>query len=138
MTAARPLIIKSYLSSLPRHINGEEKVNALTFFAEGAARCGDDARTTMSQTYESCDVGAIIGNAFGSNPSKTQLAHYKVREMVMKTQTQSGKYWLSVDSTPTSICVIVSMVYFQQLVSIVMIDTQMKTGTTCVVIITWI
>lgn len=98
MTNIRPLIIKSYLSSLPKKINGDEKTNALTFFAEGAARCGDQAATTHSQTYESCDVGAIIGNAFNSNPGKVNLAHYKVREMVMKTQTELGKYWLSIDS----------------------------------------
>lgn len=92
------MIIKSYLSSLPVKINGQEKVDALTFFAEGAARCGDQASTTRSQTYEACDVGAIIGNAFDSNPSKTLLPHYKVRKMVMDTQTQLGRYWLSIDS----------------------------------------
>lgn len=94
----RPLIIKSYLSSLPVKINGQEKIDALTFFAEGAAQCGDQATTTRSQIYEPCDVGAIIGNAFDSNPSKTKLPHYKVRKMVMDTQTQLGKYWLSIDS----------------------------------------
>ena len=87
-----PLIVKSYLSSLPKHINGDEKVAALTYFAEGAARCGDQSSTTMSQDYESCDVAAIIGNAFDSNPSKTRLAHYKVRKMVMDTQRQLEKY----------------------------------------------
>lgn len=92
------LVVKSFLSSLPAHINGEEKINALTFFAEGAARCGDDAQTTRSHKYESCDVGAIIGNAFGSNPAKVTLSHYKVREMVIKTQEQLNRYWLSIDS----------------------------------------
>jgi len=94
----RPLIIKSYLSSLPVRINGEEKINALTYFAEGAARCGDLAVTTTSSVYEDCDVGAIIGNAFDSNPSKTRLPHYAVRKMVMDTQQQLGRYWLSIDS----------------------------------------
>lgn len=98
MTHARPLIIKSYLSSLPKHINGTEKINALTYFAEGAARCGDSAMTTSSHTYENCDVGAIIGNAFDANPSKVRLAHYQVRKMVMDTQQQRGQYWLSIDS----------------------------------------
>jgi hypothetical protein len=98
MNSVRPLVIKSYISSLPRHINGEEKVNALTFFAEGAARCGDTAATTQSQTYESCDVGAIIGNAFDANPGKVNLAHYKVRKMVMETQAARNRYWLSIDS----------------------------------------
>lgn len=98
MSNEKQLIIKSYLSSLPKHINGTEKVNALTYFAEGAAKCGDLACTTISQTYESCDVGAIIGNAFDANPAKTTLAHYKVRKMVMDTQTKIGKYWLSIDS----------------------------------------
>jgi hypothetical protein len=98
MQNARPLVIKSYLSSLPIKINGQEKIDALTFFAEGAAKCGDDAITTRSQTYESCDVGAIIGNAFDANPSKITLPHYKVRKMVMETQAQLGKYWLSIDS----------------------------------------
>jgi hypothetical protein len=98
MHNGQPLIIKSYLSSLPVKINGQEKIDALTFFAEGAARCGDNAATTRSQTYELCDVGAIIGNAFDANPSKTILPHYKVRKMVMDTQTQLGKYWLSIDS----------------------------------------
>jgi hypothetical protein len=98
MHNARPLIIKSYLSSLPKHVNGSEKVNALTYFAEGAAKCGDTASVTYSQTYEPCDVGAIIGNAFDSNPSKTRLAHYLVRKMVMETQQQRNSYWLSVDS----------------------------------------
>jgi hypothetical protein len=92
------LIIKSYLSSLPKHINGTEKVNALTYFAEGAARCGDSAAITYSQTYETCDVGAIIGNAFDANPSKVKLAHYQVRKMVMETQQQRNRYWLSIDS----------------------------------------
>jgi hypothetical protein len=94
----RPLVVKSYLGSLPAKINGEEKINALTYFAEGAARCGDQASTTTSQEYESCDVAAIIGNAFDSNPSKIKLPHYAVRKMVMDTQTQSGRYWLSIDS----------------------------------------
>lgn len=98
MIHGQPLIIKSYLSSLPAKINSEEKINALTYFAEGAAKCGDHAQTTHSQTYESCDVGAIIGNAFNSNPTKVNLAHYKVREMIIKTQTQLKKYWLSIDS----------------------------------------
>jgi hypothetical protein len=98
MSNEKQLIIKSYLSSLPKHINGTEKVNALTYFAEGAARCGDLATTTVAQTYESCDVGAIIGNAFDANPAKTTLAHYKVRKLVMDTQTKLGRYWLSIDS----------------------------------------
>lgn len=98
MHNARPLVIKSYLSSLPIKINGQEKIDALTFFAEGAARCGDNATTTRSQVYEPCDVGAIIGNAFDANPSKITLPHYKVRKMVMETQAQLGKYWLSIDS----------------------------------------
>lgn len=98
MSNDQQLIVKSYLSSLPKHINGDEKVMALTYFAEGAARCGDQAMTTHSQTYEPCDVAAIIGNAFDSNPSKTRLLHYKVRKMVMETQPQLGKYWLSIDS----------------------------------------
>lgn len=98
MNQDRRLVIKSYLSSLPKHINGEEKINALTYFAEGAARNGDMATTTTSPTYEDCDVGAIIGNAFDANPGKTKLAHYKVRKMVMETQQQLGRYWLSIDS----------------------------------------
>lgn len=98
MSTDKKLVIKSYLSSLPAHINGEEKINALTYFAEGASKCGDIASTTRSQIYESCDVGAIIGNAFDANPSKVKLSHYKVRKMVMDTQTSLGKYWLSVDS----------------------------------------
>jgi hypothetical protein len=98
MNNAKPLVIKSYLSSLPAHINGTEKINALTYFAEGAAKCGDSGTTTVSHNYEQCDVGAIIGNAFDSNPSKTKLAHYKVRKMVMDTQSNLGKYWLSIDS----------------------------------------
>ncbi len=98
MSNEKPLVIKSYLSSLPTHINGEEKINALTYFAEGANKCGDIAATTRSQIYEPCDVGAIIGNAFDANPSKVRLSHYKVRKMVMDTQTSLGKYWLSVDS----------------------------------------
>ena len=98
MTHGRPLIVKSYLSSLPKHINGDEKVDALTYFAQGAARCGDDASTTVSMQYENCDVGAIIGNAFGANPNKTKLPHYKVRKAVIETQEQLGRYWLSIDS----------------------------------------
>ena len=98
MNTEKQLVIKSYLSSLPSHINGTEKVNALTYFAEGASKCGDLASTTNSQTYESCDVGAIIGNAFNSNPGKVHLAHYKVRKMVMDTQIELKKYWLSIDS----------------------------------------
>lgn len=96
--SGRPLVVKSYLGSLPRHINGDEKVAALTYFAQGAAVCGDIATTTLSQTYEPCDVAAIIGNAFDANPAKTRLPHYKVRKMVMDTQRQLGKYWLSIDS----------------------------------------
>lgn len=98
MPNARRLTFRSYLSSLPRHINGEEKVDALTFLAEGAKKCGDDAEVTISREYIPCDVGAIIGNAFDSNPSKVNLAHYKVRKMVMDTQMSTGRYWLSVDS----------------------------------------
>jgi len=98
MNNDRQLVIKSYLSSLPLHINGEEKVKALTYFAEGAAKCGDLASVTNSQTYELCDVGAIIGNAFDANPSKVVLSHYKVRKMVMDTQSKLNKYWLSIDS----------------------------------------
>ena len=83
---------------MPKHINGTEKINALTYFAEGAARCGDFATATQSQTYETCDVGAIIGNAFDANPSKVRLGHYQVRKMVMDTQQLHNKYWLSIDS----------------------------------------
>jgi hypothetical protein len=98
MSQDQPLIIKSYLSSLPKRINSQEKIDALTYFAEGAVKCGDIASVTYSQTYESCDVGAIIGNAFDANPRKTRLPHYAVRKMVMDTQTQLGRYWLSIDS----------------------------------------
>lgn len=98
MNKDRRFVIKSYLSSLPLHINGEEKIKALTYFADGAARCGDVASITKSQTYETCDVGAIIGNAFDANPSKIVLPHYKVRKMVMDTQSKLNKYWLSIDS----------------------------------------
>lgn len=98
MTNARPLVVRSYLSSLPVRINGQEKIDALNFFAEGAARCGDDAAVTKSSTYEPCDVGAIIGNAFDANPNKTRLPHYAVRKMVMDTQSQLNRYWLSIDS----------------------------------------
>jgi hypothetical protein len=94
----KPLIVRSYARSLPAHINGEEKINALRFFAEGAAKCGDDAQLTQSQTYEICDVGAIIGNAFGANKQKIVLPHYHVRKMVIDTQERLGKYWLSIDS----------------------------------------
>ena len=98
MSNTRPLVIKSYLSSLPAKINGEEKVNALTYFAEGASRCGDRAEVTRSQVYEDCDVGAIIGNAFDANPGKVNLPHYKVRKMVMDTQRELNRHWLSIDS----------------------------------------
>jgi len=98
MKNEKQLIIRSYLSSLPKHINGEEKINALTYFAEGAKLCGDDASVTTSQTYEECDVGAIIGNAFDANPSKINLPHYKVRKMVIETQQQRSRHWLSIDS----------------------------------------
>jgi hypothetical protein len=98
MNKDRPLVVRSYLTSLPPNVNSQEKIDALTFFAQGAAQCGDDARTTNSQTYEPCDVGAIIGNAFSSNPSKTRLSHYLVRKMVIETQTQLRRYWLSIDS----------------------------------------
>lgn len=92
------LIVRSFLSSLPKRINSQEKIDALTYFAQGAARCGDDAAVTTNQDYETCDVGAIIGNAFDANPGKVNLSHYKVRKMVMETQQQLGKYWLSIDS----------------------------------------
>ena len=92
------LVIRSFLNSLPSHINGEEKVNALTFFAEGAALLGDDSKVTRASKYESCDVGAIIGNAFGANIAKVTLPHYHVRKTVIDTQTQLNKYWLSIDS----------------------------------------
>ena len=98
MSKERPLVIKSYLSSLPAKINSQEKIDALTFFAQGAAACGDRAETTHSAIYEPCDVGAIIGNAFSVNPNKIKLSHYKVRKMVIDTQTQLKKYWLSIDS----------------------------------------
>ena len=98
MSKDRRLVIKSYISSLPKHINGEEKVNALTYFAQGAGLAGDNAEITYSQIYEPCDVGVIIGNAFASNPDKVRLPHYKVRKMVIDTQTQMKKYWLSIDT----------------------------------------
>jgi hypothetical protein len=98
MNNAQPLVIKSYLSSLPSRVNTQEKIDALTFFVEGAAKCGDSASTTKATVYEPCDVGAIIGNAFASNPQKVQLSHYRVRKMVMETQEKLHKYWLSIDS----------------------------------------
>lgn len=98
MNNDRPLIIKSYLSSLPARVNSQEKIDALTFFAQGAGLCGDHAETTNSNIYQHCDVAAIIGNAFGSNPSKTRQSHYLVRKMVIDTQLAHKKYWLSIDS----------------------------------------
>ena len=94
----KPLIFRSFLSSLPVKINGQEKVDALTFLAEGAARCGDDAAVTRSLDYEYCDVGAIIGNAFEANPKKVKLKHYNVRKTVIETQERLHRYWLSIDS----------------------------------------
>lgn len=95
---AKPLVLRSYLRSLPAKINSQEKIDALTFMATGAARCGDDAQVTHSKNYEPCDVGAIIGNAFESNPKKVLLPHYQVRKMVIDTQMSTGRYWLSIDS----------------------------------------
>ena len=94
----KSLIFRSFLSSLPIKINGQEKVDALTFLAEGAARCGDDAAVTRSLDYEYCDVGAIIGNAFEANPKKVKLKHYNVRKTVIETQERLHRYWLSIDS----------------------------------------
>lgn len=98
MNKDRPLVVKSYLSSLPARVNSQEKIDALTFFAQGAAHCGDIAATTNSNNYETCDVAAIIGNAFGSNPGKTRQSHYLVRKMIIDTQSSQKKYWLSIDS----------------------------------------
>ena len=98
MNSDQPLVVKSYLASLPKRINGQEKIDALTFFAQGVTCCGDNGSVTHSSIYEPCDVGAIIGNAFDSNPSKTKLPHYAVRKMIMDTQQSLGRYWLSIDS----------------------------------------
>lgn len=92
------LIFRSYLSSLPKKINSQEKINALAFLVEGAKKCGDNAELTDTYDYVPCDIGAIIGNAFDSNPNKIHLPHYRVRKMVMETQHNLGLYWLSVDS----------------------------------------
>lgn len=91
-------MFRSYLSSLPRQINSEEKTQALTYLVEGARRCGDDADIVTTRNYVPCDVGAIIGNAYAANPKKALLKHYHVRKMVIDTQTQAQKYWLSIDS----------------------------------------
>jgi hypothetical protein len=98
MNTDQRLIVKSYLSSLPAKINSQEKIDALTFFAQGVSYCGDLGSTTQNQQYDPCDVGAIIGNAFSDNPNKTKLSHYKVRKLVIDTQTKLKKYWLSIDS----------------------------------------
>lgn len=98
MSRVKPLIFKSYLGSLPQRINSQEKTDALTYLVQGALTCGDSAELTRSMVYEKCDVAAIIGNAFDANPRKTLLPHYKVRKMVMDTQQQRGRYWLSIDS----------------------------------------
>jgi hypothetical protein len=65
---------------------------------KGAIACGDDAAAITGSMYQDCDVAAIIGNAFDANPSKVRLPHYKVRKMVIDTQTNLGRYWLSIDS----------------------------------------
>lgn len=98
MSNDRILLVRSYLSSLPARINNEEKTQALTYFAEGVTKNGDIGIITRNHEYEDCDVGAIIGNAFGANPMKVTLPHYKVRKMVIDTQTQKNRYWLSIDS----------------------------------------
>lgn len=98
MNLVKPLIFKSYLSSLPQRINSQEKIDALTLLAEGAAACGDQAEVTRSVQYEPCDVAAIIGNAFDANPKKVPLQHYQVRKMLIETQQRRERYWLSVDS----------------------------------------
>jgi len=92
------LVVRSFLGSLPKKINADEKVMALTYLAKGAAVCGDDAEVTDSQVYVNCDVGAIIGNAFDANPKKTTLSHYAVRKTVIDVQTATRRYWLSIDS----------------------------------------
>ncbi len=92
------LILRSFLGSLPKKINPDEKTRALTYLAEGARLCGDDAEVTDSQVYVDCDVGAIIGNAFDANPRKTMLPHYAVRKTVIDVQTATRRYWLSIDS----------------------------------------
>lgn len=94
----KKLIIKSFARSLPAHINGQEKINALKYFAEGAGACGDDAELSYADHYVPCDVGAIIGNAFNANQEKTRLPHYHVRKAVIDTQEKTGKYWVSIDS----------------------------------------
>lgn len=86
------------MGSLPARINSQEKIDALTYFAQGAGLSGDQASVTHSQIYEPCHVAAIIGNASASNPGKTRQSHYLVRKMVIDTQTGLGRYWLSIDS----------------------------------------
>lgn len=95
---SRPIVLRSFLGSLPKRINADEKTQALTYLAEGARLCGDDAAVTDSQLYVPCDVGAIIGNAFGANPTKVKLPHYAVRKTVIDTQNATKRYWLAIDS----------------------------------------
>lgn len=91
------LIVKCFLGSLPKWINGDEKSSALKFFAEGVNRAGDQG-LVIEQGYEPCDVGVIIGNAFDANPGKVGLRHYNIRKAVMDQQTAAGRFWLSIDS----------------------------------------
>jgi hypothetical protein len=95
---SRSLIVRSFMASLPKQTNADEKTRALTYFAEGARLCGDDAQVVNGNTYVDCDVGAIIGNISSADPSKTRLPHYAMRKSVIDTQTRIGKYWLAVDS----------------------------------------
>jgi hypothetical protein len=93
-----PLVVRTFLGSLPRNRNSDEKTQALMYFAEGARRCGDDAEATNSPEYVDCDVAGIIGNITDADLQKTRLPHYAVRKAVIDTQTRTGKYWLAIDS----------------------------------------
>lgn len=93
-----PLVVRSFLSSLPKKNNSQEKIDALTYFAQGARACGDDADVTHNQTHVPCDVGVIIGNISSGDRAKTRLPHYIARKSVIDTQTQTGRYWLAIDS----------------------------------------
>ncbi len=93
-----PLVIRSFLASLPKKNNSDEKTNALTYFVQGAAACGDDAETTTSANYIDCDVGVIIGNISSADRQKARLPHYSSRKTVIEAQQNRGKYWVSIDS----------------------------------------
>lgn len=85
----------SYYNVVPTKNKSQEKYDILTNFIQGVNTVGDIGQVYHGNVIQSCDVGVIQGWTHERGKS---ASHLKLRQDVIDTQIEKGKYVISGDA----------------------------------------